>query len=212
MSDGAGLRRFEPGEPVALREIWRSRIWSARPATIVMDEPHQQMFFVASGGTWLAPHEPDGTPLRGKREPWVLAERRWHTHALSFAFPGEAHAVLLFFEDDWTPRGWYVNLQEPLRRTAVGFDYLDQALDIVVPLDRSSFAWKDEDELEEEVELGVFTRGQARAFRAEGERAVARLLEGRPPFDRDWAAWRPDPAWSVPELPRGWDTEPLTVG
>ena len=212
MSDGGRLRRFEAGESVVLREIWRSRIWSARPATAVRDEPALQMFFVAAGGTWLAPHAPEGTPLRAKREPWILAERRCDTHALSFAFPGEAHAVLLFFEDDWTPRGWYVNLQEPLRRTRVGFDYLDEALDIVVPLDRSSFAWKDEDELQEEVELGAFTPEESRAFRAEGERAVRRLLERRDPFDRDWTAWRPDPGWPVAALPDGWDTEPVAEG
>jgi hypothetical protein len=25
------------------------------------------------------------------------------------------------------------------------------------------------------------------------------------PFTTDWTAWRPDEAWSVPELHKGWD-------
>jgi len=30
---------------------------------------------------------------------------------------------------------------------------------------------------------------------------VARVLERRAPFDREWADWRPDPSWAEPELP-----------
>jgi hypothetical protein len=42
-------------------------------------------------------------------------------------------------------------------------------------------------------------------LRADGERAVRRVLDRAPPFDRDWTAWRPDPSWPVPVLPEGWD-------
>jgi uncharacterized protein len=203
------MRRFEPGEAVALREIWRERIWSARPATAVRDDAELAMFHVPAGQRWMCPREPSGPWLRLKQEAWVLDQRTWDTNVLSFAVPGEAHAVLLFFEDDWSPRSWYVNLQEPLRRTTVGFDYLDQALDVVVSLDRRSWYWKDEDELAEEVRLGVFSKDDASAFRAEGERAVRRLLDGDPPFDRDWTSWRPDPSWPRPELPPGWSDPPV---
>lgn len=205
------MRRFGVGESVALREIWRGRIWAARPAIVVRDDDDLHMFYVTSGGRWMGPRSPDGGWLRVKQEPWTLGEHRFDDHALSFAFPGEAHAILLFFDEDWTPRTWYVNLQEPLRRTTVGFDYLDQALDILVPLDRASWRWKDEDELADEVAAGVFSIDEARGFRSEGERAVRRLVEGQSPFDRDWSSWRPDPSWPTPELPRGWETEPLAV-
>jgi predicted RNA-binding protein associated with RNAse of E/G family len=204
------MRRFAPGEAVALREIWRDRIWSARPATVVRDDDELALFLVPSGVRWMCPRTPAGPWLRLKREVWELDERTWDTNVLSFADPGEAHAVMLFFDEDWTARSWYVNLQEPLRRSAPGFDYLDQALDVVVSLDRSSWRWKDEDELAEEVRLGVFSEEEAVAFRAEGERAVRRLLDGEPPFDREWSSWRPDPAWPIPELPEGWDTAPVT--
>jgi hypothetical protein len=42
-------------------------------------------------------------------------------------------------------------------------------------------------------------------MRADGERAVRRILDREPPFDRDWTTWRPDPSWPVPILPEGWD-------
>ena len=35
-----------------------------------------------------------------------------------------------------------------------GFDYVDWFLDVRIPIDRSTFAWKDEDELAEAVAAG----------------------------------------------------------
>jgi hypothetical protein len=50
--------------------------------------------------------------------------------------PGAAHAIHLWWlAPDWRFGGWYVNLQEPIRRTTLGFDYMDQMLDIVVEPD-----------------------------------------------------------------------------
>ena len=49
-----------------------------------------------------------------------------------------------------------MNLEEPLKRTAIGFDYLDQLLDIEIAVDLSSWKWKDEDELEEAVARGDY--------------------------------------------------------
>jgi predicted RNA-binding protein associated with RNAse of E/G family len=98
-----------------------------------------------------------------------------------------------------------VNLERPLERTAIGFDTVDHALDVVIELDRSSWRWKDEEELAEAVRDGLFTPEEAADFRAWGERAVDRVLSREPPFDRDWLGWRPDPGWPRPELSAGWD-------
>ena len=95
--------------------------------------------------------------------------------------------------------GWYVNLQEPLRRSPLGFETDDLVLDIRIQPDRS-WAWKDEDELEEAVRLGRFTEDEAQAIRAEGER----VLEERP-WPTGWEDWRPGPGWPLPRLPEGWD-------
>ena len=98
-----------------------------------------------------------------------------------------------------------MNLQTPLARTPVGFDTVDHALDVLVALDRSSWTWKDEDELAEAIGLGLFTEGDAASFRYWGERAVEHLVLRLPPFDMDWEDWQPDPTWPVPELPPRWD-------
>jgi predicted RNA-binding protein associated with RNAse of E/G family len=116
-----------------------------------------------------------------------------------------SYAILLLLNDDGSPRGWYVNLQTPLARTQVGWDTVDHALDVLVTLDRSSWTWKDEDELAEAIGLGLFTEDDAASFRYWGERAIEHLVLHQPPFDEEWVDWRPDPTWPVPELPPGWD-------
>jgi predicted RNA-binding protein associated with RNAse of E/G family len=199
------VRRFAPGESVALREIWRDRIWAARAATVVEDREDQTTLFIPVGTTWMGAVRDDGTPLRIPEDGFELAPRIYdEAHVLSFAWPDVAHATLAFFRADWAPWSWYVNLQEPLRRTGVGFDTLDHELDVIVEFD-GAWRWKDEDELAEAITRGLIPVEDESRLRAEGERAVRHILEREPPFDRDWTTWRPDPAWPPPALPDGWD-------
>jgi len=200
-------RRWHPGETVLLREVWHDRIWTARPAITVRDDDDVAAFCVLPGTRWKAPVRRNGAPLRLPEDDWRLVDRLWASHRiLSFAWPEVAHAVLLFWEHGTDAfEGWYVNLQTPLQRTAVGFDYFDHALDAVIATNRSSWSWKDEDELEEAVARGIFTAEEASAFRAEGERAVRRVLDREPPFDEPWEGWRPDATWRIPTFPIGWD-------
>jgi len=198
-------RRWSAGDVVVLREVWRGRVWSARAVVVVQDADTASILYLPDRARWKAAARggellriPDGGA-------WELAERVWTKGPiLSWAWPGVAHAVLLFFRPDWSAWNWYVNLQDPLRRTAMGFDTVDHVLDAIVEPD-GSWRWKDEDELAEALARGAFTPAQADAFRAEGERGVRRILHREPPFDRDWTTWRPDPSWPSAELPPGWD-------
>jgi hypothetical protein len=198
---------FHAGQTVALREVWDERLWTVRAAVVVQDGADQQSFCVFPGTRWRAPLRPNGTPLRLPEAAWRLVDRLWSgATILSFAWPDVAHAVLLSYEQATGAfEGFYVNLQDPLRRTRIGFDTTDHVLDALVEPDRSAWRWKDEDELAEAVERGLFTPAQAEGFRVEGERAVRRIVDGEPPFDRDWSAWEPDPRWPIPRFPAGWD-------
>lgn len=198
------MRRFGRGEPVALREIWDGRVFGATPARVVEDLGDRAMFYVAPG-VWKAPVGMDGRWLRLPIGDWTLEERAWTEHVLSFSFHGVAAATLLIWNEAWEPLRWYINLETPPERSAVGIDYTDHALDVLVSIDRSTVTWKDEDELEVAVRLGLFRREDAAAFRRDGERAVERLVNRELPFDREWTDWRPDPSWSAPELPEDWD-------
>lgn len=134
---------------------------------------------------------------------WSVADRSWHgTHRLCLTALDVAHSLDLFWaEDTWDFVGWYVNLQAPLRRTRLGFDTRDHALDLVIAPD-GSWRWKDEDHLEAAVRLGLFTREEGREIRREGERVAALLPTLLP---TGWERWRPDAAWTPLPLPAGWD-------
>jgi hypothetical protein len=93
---------------------------------------------------------------------WALEDAIWtRARMLHLVTPGAAHAIHLWWlPPDWHFGGWYVNLQEPIRRASVGFDYMDQMLDIVIEPDLS-WRWKDEEELEAAVNDRLVTRSWA---------------------------------------------------
>ena len=206
-------RRFKSGEAVALREVWDGKVFHARPATVVEDSPGRSVFYVPPVVHALEPQDEQGAPLRMPDRDWHLQDTEWrHARVLSFAFPDTPYVVLASWDPETDEfRGWYVNLQSPLRRTDVGFDTREHVLDVLIPPDRSSWAWKDEDELAEAVEEGLFSEDDVAAFRAAGERAVEQIILREPPFDEDWEGWRPDPAWATPELSEAAAAVPVAV-
>jgi hypothetical protein len=197
-------QRFEPGTSIALREVWQGIVWAGRAALVVEDTPEQVMLFIPVGTRWFAPVR-DGRRLKIPQRDFELAElRNDDKHVLSFAWPGSFAAVLLEFRPDWSPLHWYINLEDPLRRSEIGFDTLDHKLDVILELD-GAWRWKDEDELAETIRRGLLDAAEEPMLRAAAERAVERIVGREPPFDRDWTTWRPDPAWPVPGLPEGWE-------
>ena len=203
--EGHLTRYWQVGDHVVLREIWRGRVWAGRPYTVVEDRASRLVLYSRAGGWWMRPARTDGTVLRVREPGWVLREDAWAIEVLRIVTPGSGHSLLLL----WTAGFgelllWYVNLEEPLKRTAIGFDYLDQLLDIEIAVDLSSWKWKDEDELEAAVERGVMTPEDADRVREEGEKVIAALDAGESPFDEPWERWRPDPGWTAPGLPDGW--------
>jgi hypothetical protein len=173
---------------------------------MVRDADDVWMFYLPIGNRWLGPAAPKEHLIRLKAPgaEWALEERTWTgAHVLSFAWPGAGAAVLHFWDEAWTPTSFYVNVEAPLVRFDLGFDTFDHDLDVVVEPDRSSWRWKDEDVVAEGIELGVYSPEQATAFRREAERALRRVLDREPPFDREWGDWRPDPGWPAPVLQPG---------
>ncbi|MGZ5288034.1 MAG: DUF402 domain-containing protein [Actinomycetota bacterium] len=203
-------RWFRRGERVALREVWDGRVFYARPVTVVEDTPTRSMFYVPPVVRSLEPEDDEGTLLRIPDRDWHLERREvLHHPFLSFAFPDTPYAVLASWDrESGEFRGWYINLQSPLRRTDVGFDTREHVLDVLIPPDRSTWAWKDEDELEQAVAEGLFTEDEAERFRAAGERAVEQIILREPPFDEDWEHWTPEPGWDTPELPEAVEVVP----
>ena len=184
------------------RSVYRGRVRWVIPHVLVEERPDLAVLYVPPGTRGRKPrHAFSDDPGQLVTLAWEHVEHVWTgSHTLRLLRPGAAHCLYLFWaEADWAFQGWYVNLQEPYARSRLGFDTRDHQLDVVVAPD-GTWRWKDEDHLELGVRLGVFSRAEAAAIRAEGERVIAAW-----PFPTGWEAWRPDPSWPVPSLPRGWD-------
>ena len=205
--DTSSNLRWGPGEQIVLREMWRGKIWSAKPEIVVHDKPASLALYLPAGTPWKKPVSREGIALRLTPEDWVLADSRMPIESLRLVTPGSSHSVLLLWSEGFHRfLTWYVNLELPLRRTAIGFDYMDQVLDIEISQDLKSWHWKDEDELVEAQALGLISAERAGEIRAEGERVIENMKSRKPPFDEHWDSWRPDPSWPIPELPGGSDT------
>ncbi len=142
----------------------------------------------------------------------ILVDAHWtDTDVLSLIKPGTAHSVDIMWEAGLrNQRCWYVHLQEPLRRTSIGFDTMDQVLDIVISPDRSDWYWKDEGEFNEAISCGVYTPSTAQAIRLEGESVITSLVNNVSPFCDSWDDWTPPAEWHLPVFPHGWETVPTT--
>ena len=183
------MRRFDPGEVIEFREVWEGRTWELREGIIVEDGPELIATFTRPQSPVLTAVGREGERLRIPEAEWTLAEARTYHGVLGLHAPGAQHSVLAAFDATGRLEYWYINLESDLERTERGFQYQDHFLDVIVQPGMRSWAWKDEHELAEAVERGLFTPEKAAAIRAEGERAVEWLLARRPPYDRPWEEW-----------------------
>jgi hypothetical protein len=216
VSAARNVRRM-PGELVVYHEIWHGDVWAARPMIVAQDEDDLVVLWFPKGTGWKRPIPHPAHPPRTDRSErlaqclvlreWIFEDAEWEVATLVLVRPGDWHAIWVSWLDDGTQWGWYVNLQEPVRRTPIGFATMDLALDVLVGNDRS-WRWKDEDELDTFVVMGVIDVAVAERIREEGLRVARRAERNEPPFSEPWPEWKPDPSWPLPVLSEGWDECP----
>ena len=201
-------KQFLPGQTVLVREIWQGKVWTARPMILVQDTAELLALYWVTGTIWKRARNHQGGEVSApdrKTQNWELQDDIWKGQGtLRLSIPSAKYSVLLFRNTDNTHSNWYINLEYPLTRTARGFDYTDMILDIIVEPDLRTWYWKDEDEFQEAQDLGLISAKEAKSFRNEGEKALKLLQSGKSIFN-GWEHWKPDPAWKVPVLPKGWD-------
>ena len=170
------------------------RIDFAWPCRVAADTDDLLALFIAAGSKCMAdPKQTAAQKLAGERKLHPTHETVWRHDTLRLMFPGASHSVWLFWDGVETSRRllrYFVNLEEPFRRTAIGFDTQDHTLDIVVTPELEC-RWRDEEEFERHVALGIARREHA-------------CLRG-------WAQWSPEPEWSPPAMPETWTTMPATL-
>jgi hypothetical protein len=181
---------------IAVRETWRGRVWRVHPMRVVEEGDGLTVAWHPQGIAVKRPFA-EGRELRVPGElDWVLEDRPSSTAALALLRPGARYSLWLLWSNGRFSK-WYVNFERDLVRTSVGFDVVDEKLDLVVTPD-GRITVKDEDELREAARVGYLDEAEVRA---ELDRVLA-----RPPWPSGWESFTPDPSWPTPALPDGWDT------
>lgn len=203
------MKLWEPGQVIVIREIWKNKIYSATPVRVVRDTIDWSALYLPPRTPCLWPHTREGASIRIPQDDWILDGGAWTSSDVLFLVqPGSGYTAVGFWDDDYNFHSWKINIEEPMRRTSLGFDYMDQLLDIVVSADRSTWRWKDEEEVHYAQAQGILSAEQVRVIYQCGERAIQAIQANKPPFDGGWENWEPDPDWRAPlEMPKGWDGE-----
>ena len=178
------------------RDVHHGRVWRAQACRVVEETPDVVALWMPRSSPAMLPVDETGARIRIPGETWELEPISSKRDALCLGRPDRAHSIYLFFKPDGAFEHWYVNFEDPLRRTPIGFDTFDQKLDLIV-LPDGTYRWKDEDELEQAAAAGLLDPD---AVRAEGRRVLEEW-----PFPTGWEDWRPDPSWPIPQLLPGWD-------
>jgi predicted RNA-binding protein associated with RNAse of E/G family len=212
MSDN---RRWIPGETIVLQEVWGGKLWGARPMKVVRDDEEVLALWFPKNTVFKVPVTPqtrEYAPTRRERliaclhlQDWILADRSWDVSSLWLIERGAYHATAVTWWDDGSHRGYYVNFQEPYRRTSRGIQTFDLALDMLVDDDLATWEWKDEDEFEAYELERVIDAFTVEAVRREGDRVIERIKSKRSPFCDPWPDWTPPTSWELPTLPEDWD-------
>ena len=94
---------FTTGAPVLLREVFRGRVWAARPATMVQYTPELVPAYVAPGTRWKRPvHAHRTERLRMPLTSWTLEDATW-TRARTLHLMGASRTPSIC--GGWRPTG-----------------------------------------------------------------------------------------------------------
>jgi hypothetical protein len=195
------------GAQIVIREHWNRKVWTVRPVTVVADTPDVIALYMMPGTTYKHPRAIDGSPVpHFLPDDWVLVDTQWlGGGALYLSQPGQWYVIMgLLRDDNQRIERWYVNLQTPYQRTHMGFDYLDQELDIVLNRELTAWSWKDEEKFIEAQRRGRIPVQQGAYVRRVGEDVLQQLQARRLKLPEPWRNWRPPEHWAIPPMPHAW--------
>lgn len=193
---------WQPGDVVVRREILHGHPWVGYATYVVEDSFDLLAVYLPSGSELGFPE----WPFDRWRHPWQTAgHTHWSGHGkLVLQRPDDAYSVELFWSGPEREfEGWYVNLQDPIRRHAHGFDTLDHELDYWVRPD-GTWEEKDRELFEQRVAEERYTPEQAESIRRVGAQVRSMLDWRNQWWDLSWSTWQPPTEWGALQLPAGW--------
>ena len=203
---------WQPGDIITWRGIFNDRVWHAQPTVVVKDSP-EELVLTLLPGTECATDEnyPKGKKA-GKRRwefmdnDWTLAKYTWHTNRLLLILEPETYYSAVYFWNHTSNEFicYYINFQQPFKRSHCGIDTLDLELDIIINPDLS-YEWKDLEDYEKCISAGMIRPEWVQEIDKAKEDILERLAKRAYPLDGSWLDWKPDPTWSPPKLPADWD-------
>jgi hypothetical protein len=202
---------WRPGANVTLRGVGSKVFW-AYPAIVVQGTTDLIALYMPAG-IFGKNVEQRPTPQNLLSPDKInIVDCQWErTDVLMLIVPGEAFSTYVMWKTGTKELVcWYINLQEPIRRTSIGFDTMDNMLDVVVSPDMSGWKWKDDDEFAEAERVGLYSHEKAREIWADGEKAAKLVTVERRAFYEKWKMWQAKPEWKTPKLSPLWNKLDLT--
>jgi hypothetical protein len=166
--------------------------------------PARTVLYQAPDTAFRGGRTPRGKKIRDFSAEWVSMDLvRAGGSLIRLIEPDAWQGVDVEFDAAGNFAGSYVNFQEPVRRTTLGFDTTDLVLDLVVAADRT-WSLKDQDDFDRAVSAGQCSRNRRAGSRRSG--ADDRRGRGRRSAvsEKHWLTWRPPPHWTIPALPSNW--------
>ena len=196
---------WSPGDPIALRQVWQGRPLFAVACVVLADEPGLLVTYLPERAPFGAVR---GWPAPDGIHPWAH-RAHWEGHGtLMLRRPGDRYSIWVFWHGEGREfECWYVNLEEPHRRSAIGIDTLDHELDLWSE-DGATWHLKDEEGVKECVADGRFDEHEAERIWADAAAFQAEYARGGPWWDLGWAEWEPPRDSDPPRLPDGWQLVP----
>jgi hypothetical protein len=204
------MRRFVPGESIVWRSVDAterivSTVW---PWTVVRDDTEGIVLYMPTGTVGKQRTGERGGPRGRMLVRWDGGHHdiTWHsTTVVRLYREGDPFSIWLARDATTNALAWrYINLEEPWRRTPIGFDSRDLWLDLYSEPGEDEWHWKDEDEADWLIEQGRIDRAFIERVRAYGDDAVTRIRAGKTLLHDRWSAFIPEPAWATPVAPEDW--------
>jgi len=207
---------WNPGDQIVLRGMYNQQPWHVQSVIVVKDSPEEVALLLLPGAECAAPggyihqkHGPDGEWDRWQEmlnQPWKLEKYTWHTNRFLILLKPEAFYATVFIWQHATNefRCYYINFQLPFKCSHCGLDTFDLELDLVIEPDYN-WQWKDVEEYQRGIEAGILRADWVQGIENAQKDVFAKLEQRTYPLDGRWLDWKPDPTWTAPKLPAGWD-------